>query len=276
MDYYSLEIQGKTVFEKITLRGTGRLPKKLKNEACFMFLLKGSFVVRTPVTAFSLSPQEGFLSRCGEYLMENVTTLQDGDEVIEAIGIYFHPEIIREMFLYHPVPSKNNLPHTFSIDKILDHYKEGLIYYLNHPGIFSIEMQMLKIKELLLILIRFSEAPTFHHFLTALFSPYEFQFREVVETHLFSSMSLAQLAFLAGMSLATFKRRFQELYKISPAEYIKKRKLEKAAGMLLIREVRINEIVFECGFESTATFNRLFKKQFGKSPSEYRLSQIET
>ena len=33
---------------------------------------------------------------------------------------------------------------------------------------------------------------------------------------------------------------------------------------------KIVEIAYECGFNSKATFNRVFKKLTGKSPSEYK------
>jgi AraC-like DNA-binding protein len=45
-----------------------------------------------------------------------------------------------------------------------------------------------------------------------------------------------------------------------------KRRIEDPA----YAHLKIVEIAYECGFNSKATFNRVFKKQTGKSPSEYR------
>lgn len=39
------------------------------------------------------------------------------------------------------------------------------------------------------------------------------------------------------------------------------------------RHLKIVEVAYECGFNSKATFNRVFKKLTGKSPSDYRKNQ---
>ena len=39
------------------------------------------------------------------------------------------------------------------------------------------------------------------------------------------------------------------------------------------RHLKIVEVAYECGFNSKATFNRVFKKLTGKSPSDFRKNQ---
>jgi AraC-like DNA-binding protein len=39
---------------------------------------------------------------------------------------------------------------------------------------------------------------------------------------------------------------------------------------LLQRDLRVSEIAFAVGFQSLSQFNRVFKKQSGKSPTAYR------
>ncbi len=48
-----------------------------------------------------------------------------------------------------------------------------------------------------------------------------------------------------------------------------KRKIDDPA----FRHLKIVEVAYECGFNSKATFNRVFKKITGKSPSDYRRDQ---
>jgi AraC-like DNA-binding protein len=273
LDYKSIDLDGVKVFEKVSFQAAGRQPKVLDNEACFMFLIKGSFDVRTPIGSFNVQKNEGFLTKCGDYFFEDLHLDPTQAEVVEAIGIYFHPKIIKELLRFQSIDWQQNLTQKVGVDFVLDHYKEGIGYYLDHPHLFEREMKLLKLKELLLLLSKSTDAPSFNHFISGLFSPQEYDFRQVIESNILSSLSIADLAYLCNMSVATFKRRFKELYQDSPAEYIRKRKLEKAASLLLSTHLQVNEIAFDCGFESAGTFNRIFKKYMGQTPTEYRLRQ---
>lgn len=273
LDYKSIELDGITVFEKLAFVNSGRNTKELHNEACFMFLVKGGFDVRTPINSIRLSEGDGFLTQCGDYFFEDMNIDESKAEPIEAIGIYFHPDIIKQLFQYQPVTWDKNLTHKVDVDLLMEHYKLGVMHYIDNPHLFDREMQLLKIKELVLLLAQSSEAPSLHHFLSALFSPHEFNFRQIIEQNIISSVSLSDLAYLCGLSLASFKRRFTEMYNDSPAAYIKKRKLEHATQLLKTSRLNINEIAFDCGFESVGSFNRLFKTQYQQTPTQYRLSQ---
>jgi len=272
--YQSTEVKGFKTFEKLSFQNFGKQPKILENEACFMFLLNGSFQIRTPLKSVVLSKNEGLLSKCGDYLYEDIYKEDEG-ELIEVIGVYFHPDIIKDIFLDVKVKWRQQkyVAYKMDVGTLLENYKNTLLHYFLHPALFDEEMQLLKIKELLLILSKTENAPTVQHLISSLFSPQEYEYRDVIERNVYASLSIPQLAILCGMSTATFKRRFGELYQTSPAEYLKTRKLEKAAHLLGTGSQRITDILFDCGFESISSFNRAFKKQFNLSPSAYRLSQ---
>lgn len=53
-------------------------------------------------------------------------------------------------------------------------------------------------------------------------------------------------------------------------EYIKNKIIEMAEEMLLGTEKTVNEISYELGFQYSQHFNRIFKKNTGQTPSEYR------
>lgn len=272
-NYQSIEIDGIKIFEKLAFQNEGRNAKVLSNEACFMFMIKGGFDVRTPVDSIKLRTGDGFLSKCGDYFFEDLHPEGAKPEPVEVIGIYFHPDIIKKIIPLQLIKwNKKMQSRSIDIDVLLTHYKESLIHYLNHPQLFDEEMQLLKVKELLLLLAQSHQAPSLHHFVSALFAPNELDFRKTVESNLHSSMSLNDFAYLCGMSLATFKRNFKELYNESPAKYLKIKRLEKAASMLGNNKSQIAQIAFDCGFESASSFTRAFKNHFHVSPSEYRLS----
>lgn len=272
LDYQYIDLDGKKAFERMTFQSHGRVPKVLEDEACFLFLNKGSFSIRTQEESYDLLPREGFLSKCGEYFFEDI---KEQTEPVEALGIYFQQDIVKEIFSSVNIRWDKNPGGKMDINPVFEAYKNGIMEYMKTPEVFSRDLILLKIKELILILAHSVQAPSIHHFLSSLFSRNETDLRKVVEKNIFSSLSTEQLAFLCGMSLATFKRRFQEVYKTSPAEYIRNRKLEKASQLLLNPDIRINEVAWDCGFESISTFNRAFRKKFGISPTEHALSRNE-
>jgi len=60
-----------------------------------------------------------------------------------------------------------------------------------------------------------------------------------------------------------------------PGELIKRIRLEKAAKLLERNSGNITEVAFEVGFNDPSYFALCFKKQFGKSPSQYHHEIIE-
>ncbi len=244
--------------------------KSLDNEACFMFLIRGSFEIHTPLNTMTVRDSDGFLSNCGEYVYEDRHLNAERAREVEAVAVYFIPEIIKNLFEYKPQKYDRSLSHVV-LDEPLEKYKDSLLYYMRNKALFTPELQLLKIKELVLLLFQISNSTSFDHFISSLFYPSEYAFTKVIDTHCVSALSISQLATLCGMSLATFKRKFKEVYNDSPSHYMRVRKLEKATKLLSSSSMRINEVAFDCGFDSIRSFNRTFKEHFGVSPSSYRM-----
>ena len=274
LDYSSIELEGIKVFEKVSFQNHGRVEKMLNSEACFMFVLQGHFEIRTPIKQLAVSKNEGFLTKCGDYFFEDINQYQEDARIVEAVAVYFHPTIIRQLFSTSPVQNKTHLTAKVVLNEGLQRYKESLIYYVNHPQLFSTELQLLKIKELVLLLFETSDSPSFDAFISGLFSSDDYEFTQVVESNCTSSISNNELAYLCHVSIATFKRKFKEYYNDTPSNYRKKRKLKMAESLLISSSLRINEIAFNCGFDTVSTFNRSFKAQYNQSPTDFRLSQI--
>lgn len=74
------------------------------------------------------------------------------------------------------------------------------------------------------------------------------------------------------MSTSSFKRKFAQVYNMSPKKHLTQKKLEKASQLLKTDVMRISDIAYDCGFETTTTFYRAFQKHYGQSPSQFRLS----
>lgn len=71
------------------------------------------------------------------------------------------------------------------------------------------------------------------------------------------------------MSNSTLYRKVKSISNLTPNEFIRKFKLRKAAELLIEGEVALGDIPVMTGFSSAAYFRRLFKKEYGVSPTEY-------
>lgn len=82
-------------------------------------------------------------------------------------------------------------------------------------------------------------------------------------------LSVGYLADKFCMSNSTLYRKVTALLQISPNEYVRHVRMEKAVELLKTRKYSISDIAYQTGFGSHSSFNKVFKKEFGMTPSEY-------
>ena len=90
---------------------------------------------------------------------------------------------------------------------------------------------------------------------------------------MFSQLTIEELAQQTNLSVSSFKREFTKLYNDTPANYIKTKRLEKAAELLIFSNELISDIAFSCGFNNVPNFTRSFNEKYKVSPTKYRLNQ---
>ncbi|MFK7932757.1 MAG: ATP-binding protein, partial [Saprospiraceae bacterium] len=71
-----------------------------------------------------------------------------------------------------------------------------------------------------------------------------------------------------GISRGHLHRKIKAITNQSTGEYIKSVRLEKALEFLKEKKLNISEITYQTGFSSPSHFTRVFKKAYGKTPSE--------
>lgn len=276
LEQKTIKYKGKRIFEKLVMDiDFTRAPKFFTDdEACFLFIKEGAFQFRTPTSLITYNRNEAMLAKCGNYFIEEIRTEEKGETLI-AIGTFFYPDIVKSFF--ETDLSIKDFRNNFDVKKLdveplMKSFIDSVDFLLENPGIADDNMVINKLKELLLILSKSENAKSINDFVASLFVPYEYNFNEVIQQNIFSNLSIDDLAKLTNTSTATFKRKFDELYHESPAKYILTKKLEKATQLLQIKSLPIADIAFECGFENITHFNKVFKNQFSKTPTEYRLS----
>ncbi|MCC8181840.1 MAG: AraC family transcriptional regulator [Clostridiales bacterium] len=102
---------------------------------------------------------------------------------------------------------------------------------------------------------------------------YNEQFIQVcnyINKHCTENLTLEQVAEHAGFSKYHFSRLFKKFTGTTFHEYLTSSRILWAKKLLVDSSTSITEIAMRSGFNSLATFNRIFKNELGCTPSEYR------
>lgn len=79
-----------------------------------------------------------------------------------------------------------------------------------------------------------------------------------------------QMYELSGKSREHVTRCMQQYYQTTPTAYVSDLRLGHAANLLLVSNLSVTDICYECGFENLSWFYKRFAKKYGFTPSEYR------
>ncbi len=93
---------------------------------------------------------------------------------------------------------------------------------------------------------------------------------EYLTEHASENIGLEQLAALVGLSPFHFARAFKYSTGVPPHRYQLQVRIEKAKLLLEMTEAPVTEIAFDVGYESSQALARLFRREIGVSPSNYR------
>jgi AraC-like DNA-binding protein len=91
-----------------------------------------------------------------------------------------------------------------------------------------------------------------------------------IESQPETAMSLKQAADLSGYSTFHFTRLFKEATGFTFIDYANAFRADYAGQLLLESDMSITEAAYRAGFNSIETFNRVFKKVNGCTPTVYR------
>ncbi len=83
-------------------------------------------------------------------------------------------------------------------------------------------------------------------------------------------LNIPKLMRLCNLSRTHFFRLFKKQTNFTPFEYVKNCRLQKAQNMLLCANLSISEIGDKVGWPDQFHFSRIFKKEIGLSPNNYR------
>ena len=93
-----------------------------------------------------------------------------------------------------------------------------------------------------------------------------------MEIHLYSDLTLEDLAGEAGLSVRQFCRVFSSTVGKTPHNYLLDLRCDRARNLLRNSSEPVNAISEKVGFKSSTRFIQCFKKKFGMTPGKFRNS----
>ena len=91
-----------------------------------------------------------------------------------------------------------------------------------------------------------------------------------VEAHLGRPIRNDDLASLVRLNPSHFGRAFRNSFGEPPHEYVIRRRVERAQGLMLSTDAPLSEIALDCGLADQSHLTRLFRRIAGESPRAWR------
>lgn len=96
------------------------------------------------------------------------------------------------------------------------------------------------------------------------------QSQEWIASNYDHASPVAAMTEMSGLSERSFKRRFAKATGMTPIEYVQTMRLEEAKQILETTDTPVEAIANEVGYEDPSYFGRLFKRNVGLTPAQYR------
>lgn len=94
--------------------------------------------------------------------------------------------------------------------------------------------------------------------------------RRYFQEHYNEEINIEEYAISRNMSVSWFLRNFKQVTMKSPMQYILSVRINNAVSLLESTDYNVTEISTIVGYDNPLYFSRIFKKQRGVSPSDYR------
>jgi len=97
-----------------------------------------------------------------------------------------------------------------------------------------------------------------------------------IQENIAENITREQLADISGLSETRFHYVFKEIMEMAPMAYVRNLRLSKGQLLLMTTSQPIQQIALETGFGDIYVFSKIFKKEVGVSPLNYRKNHLKS
>lgn len=98
------------------------------------------------------------------------------------------------------------------------------------------------------------------------------QATKYIRENMGKDISVSRLASLCCMNVDYFIRLFRKDMGMTPLNYIRQKKIERAQTLFIFEDLSVEEVAYTLGYANISYFIRLFKEKVGQTPMEYKHS----
>ncbi len=196
-----------------------------------------------------------------------------GDELYKGISLVFQRKVLRD---FYSKMNKSKIPTNVKIsDKsvfklaptpAIESLFQSLTPYFDSNIKPTEQVVHLKLLEGIYALLNNTEQ--LYPILFDFADPWKIDLLEFLNRNYMEDLAMEQIASFTGRSLATFKRDFKKISKLTPQKWLIKKRLEMAYIKLTEEKKKTREVYTEVGFKNLSHFSTAFKKQYGIPPTE--------
>lgn len=219
----------------------------------------------------------GDLVLLGQNLPHTWSSKFEDDTFSEAVVIQFSEEFISPFLA---------LNESFLIKNMLETSVRGISFKANEELVSKI-MDLTETKGINRILKLISILDTLSKEQTKIIAPNTFhnvvskknemRINKVclfIQNNFGNKISLKQVAGLICLTESNFCKFFKKATGKTYSDYLNEIRINEACRFLIQSEKTINQISYECGFETLSYFNRVFFNKKGMTPSKYRKENL--
>ena len=190
-----------------------------------------------------------------------------GKDKAEVYWVHFTGGEVRNILKKHEVPLDNNVFYCGNSPTYAYLFKE-MILELQTCQVGYEELLSMYLEQVFVLIqrSRMDKRPTVSSHIQEEMGIARRYFQE----HYNEEINIEEYALSRNMSVSWFLRNFKQVTTKSPMQYILSIRINNAVSLLESTDYNVTEIATIVGYDNPLYFSRIFKKQKGVSPSDYR------
>ena len=242
-----------------------------------VYVLSGKKKWITPASEYLVGENESIFVRKGAF--KNQQYFEEGFCVLM---FFMKDEFIRKSIqddIGKEISSLKKIDHPdfiyrINISESLKFLYHSFFSYLKEDKKIPQKIVELKFREMLLNICSDQNNSDVKNVLFTISKRVEGTLEQVMEEQYIYNLKISDYARLCGRSTSSFKRDFEKAYNTTPGKWLLAKRLNLASTLMLSTDFNIQQICYDCGFESDSHFSRSFKNLFGATPQQWRKSKV--